>query len=228
MTGKAQAARQPSIDDLLASIRQAIHERVTPDASARSPVGAIGLVAVGGLNPLASALNARFETERSRMMANYLGDQPQDIWLRQGDESGEGRCGGCPQGSSLFDQERRQEEQPGRLGQPADGPEEHGLEQRPEQPAAEPAKAAPEKVAAAAEPVPTAANRRTSAPWNDRLIAKRWLQSSDAPQSVSSDHRGRPSDTALSEPSRVESKRLKIGPARPRRSMWRPNMFRSM
>ena len=38
MTGKTQGARQPSIDDLLMSIRQAIHERVTPDASARSPV----------------------------------------------------------------------------------------------------------------------------------------------------------------------------------------------
>jgi cell pole-organizing protein PopZ len=38
VTGKTQAARQPSIDDLLTSIRQAIHERVTPDASARSPV----------------------------------------------------------------------------------------------------------------------------------------------------------------------------------------------
>ena len=37
VTGKAQAARQPSIDELLTSIRQAIHERVTPDASARSP-----------------------------------------------------------------------------------------------------------------------------------------------------------------------------------------------
>ncbi|HUE45383.1 MAG TPA: DUF2497 domain-containing protein [Aestuariivirgaceae bacterium] len=38
MTGKTQGARQPSIDDLLTSIRKAIHERVTPDASARSPV----------------------------------------------------------------------------------------------------------------------------------------------------------------------------------------------
>jgi uncharacterized protein len=38
VTGKTQAARQPSIDDLLASIRKAIHDRVTPDASARSPV----------------------------------------------------------------------------------------------------------------------------------------------------------------------------------------------
>lgn len=42
MTGKAQAARQqPSIDDLLASIRRAIHERVSPDgapaAQARKP-----------------------------------------------------------------------------------------------------------------------------------------------------------------------------------------------
>lgn len=37
VTGKTQAARQPSIDELLTSIRQAIHERVTPVASARSP-----------------------------------------------------------------------------------------------------------------------------------------------------------------------------------------------
>lgn len=44
MTGKAQAARQqPSIDDLLASIRRAIHERIPPDrpglptAQARKP-----------------------------------------------------------------------------------------------------------------------------------------------------------------------------------------------
>jgi uncharacterized protein len=35
--GKAQAAKQPSIDELLASIRQAIHERVAPPAQARSP-----------------------------------------------------------------------------------------------------------------------------------------------------------------------------------------------
>jgi len=47
----------------------------------------LGMIAVGGLNPMAAALNARFELERSRMMANYLGDQPQDIWLRQGDDS---------------------------------------------------------------------------------------------------------------------------------------------
>ena len=38
MTGKTQGVRQPSIDDLLTSIRKAIHERVTPEASARSPV----------------------------------------------------------------------------------------------------------------------------------------------------------------------------------------------
>jgi uncharacterized protein len=37
VTGKTQAARQPSIDELLTSIRQAIHERVTPDTPARSP-----------------------------------------------------------------------------------------------------------------------------------------------------------------------------------------------
>jgi lipopolysaccharide export system permease protein len=47
----------------------------------------LGLVAVGGLNPLAASLNAQFELERARMMANYLGDQPRDIWLRQGDDT---------------------------------------------------------------------------------------------------------------------------------------------
>lgn len=46
----------------------------------------VGVLAVGGLNPLAAALNARFESERARLMTNYLGDQPQDIWLRQGDD----------------------------------------------------------------------------------------------------------------------------------------------
>jgi lipopolysaccharide export system permease protein len=47
----------------------------------------LGVIAVGAINPLAAALNARFEIERARMMANYLGDQPQDIWLRQGDDT---------------------------------------------------------------------------------------------------------------------------------------------
>lgn len=46
----------------------------------------LGMVAVGGLNPLSAALNARFELQRARLMENYLGDQPKDIWLRQGDE----------------------------------------------------------------------------------------------------------------------------------------------
>lgn len=36
MIGKAQAVRQPSIDELLASIRQAIHERVAPGAPGQS------------------------------------------------------------------------------------------------------------------------------------------------------------------------------------------------
>lgn len=46
----------------------------------------LGMGAVGGLNPLAATLSARFEIERARIMENYLGDQPKDIWLRQGDE----------------------------------------------------------------------------------------------------------------------------------------------
>jgi lipopolysaccharide export system permease protein len=46
---------------------------------------AIGVLAVALLNPIASALSARFEVDRARIMQNYLGDVPQDIWLRQGD-----------------------------------------------------------------------------------------------------------------------------------------------
>ena len=47
----------------------------------------LGVFAVGGLNPLAAALSSRFEIERARVMENYLGDQPKDIWLRQGDDT---------------------------------------------------------------------------------------------------------------------------------------------
>ena len=47
----------------------------------------LGMVAVGALNPMAASLNRQFEAERARMMENYLGDQPRDIWLRQGDET---------------------------------------------------------------------------------------------------------------------------------------------
>lgn len=57
---------------------------ILPSAAAAFLIGA---VAVAGLNPAAAALNSRFELERARMMANYLGDQPQDIWLRQGDDT---------------------------------------------------------------------------------------------------------------------------------------------
>ena len=46
---------------------------------------AIGVFAVMVLNPMSAALNARFEDSRARLMENYLGDQPKDIWLRQGD-----------------------------------------------------------------------------------------------------------------------------------------------
>lgn len=46
----------------------------------------LGMIAVGALNPLAAALNAQFELQRARLMENYLGDQPRDVWLRQGDE----------------------------------------------------------------------------------------------------------------------------------------------
>jgi lipopolysaccharide export system permease protein len=45
-----------------------------------------GVVAVTVINPISAALNARFENDRAKIMANYLGDLPKDIWLRQGDE----------------------------------------------------------------------------------------------------------------------------------------------
>lgn len=47
---------------------------------------AIGVVAITVLNPLAAALNGRYEADRAALMQNYLGDVPQDVWLRQGDE----------------------------------------------------------------------------------------------------------------------------------------------
>jgi lipopolysaccharide export system permease protein len=46
----------------------------------------VGIVAVLAVNPVSAALSARFEADRAAIMANYLGDQPKDIWLRQGDE----------------------------------------------------------------------------------------------------------------------------------------------
>jgi lipopolysaccharide export system permease protein len=45
-----------------------------------------GVVTVLAFNPIAAALSARFEADRSAIMANDLRDQPKDIWLRQGDE----------------------------------------------------------------------------------------------------------------------------------------------
>jgi lipopolysaccharide export system permease protein len=47
---------------------------------------AVGVLTVAVINPLAAALNAEFEQQRARLMENYLGDTPKDIWLRQGDE----------------------------------------------------------------------------------------------------------------------------------------------
>lgn len=72
----------------------------------------LGALAVGFLNPVAAALNSEFEAERARVMENYLGDQPRDIWLRQGDDTSqivihakarEGRHGAVTlKGVSLF------------------------------------------------------------------------------------------------------------------------------
>jgi lipopolysaccharide export system permease protein len=57
---------------------------ILPSAAASM---ALGVFVVGGLNPMAAALNGQFELQRARLMANYLGDQPKDIWLRQGDDT---------------------------------------------------------------------------------------------------------------------------------------------
>jgi len=46
----------------------------------------VGVLAVTVLNPLAAAMNSQFESARGRLMENYLGDIPKDIWLRQGDD----------------------------------------------------------------------------------------------------------------------------------------------
>jgi lipopolysaccharide export system permease protein len=56
---------------------------ILPFAGAAFVAGALVVTVV---NPLAAELNGRFEAERARLMDNYLGDEPQDIWLRQGDE----------------------------------------------------------------------------------------------------------------------------------------------
>jgi len=45
-----------------------------------------GVIAVVAVNPISSALSARYEADRAKIMANYLGDGPKDIWLRQGDD----------------------------------------------------------------------------------------------------------------------------------------------
>lgn len=47
---------------------------------------AIGVVAITLVNPLAAALNARYEADRAAMMENYLTDAPKEVWLRQGDD----------------------------------------------------------------------------------------------------------------------------------------------
>ncbi len=55
---------------------------ILPSAAVAALLGAITVAAV---NPLAAALGARYESERARLMEDYLGDLPQDVWLRQGD-----------------------------------------------------------------------------------------------------------------------------------------------
>ncbi len=44
----------------------------------------IGVATVTGFNPLATALNARFEQVRAQLLEGYLNDKPEEVWLSQG------------------------------------------------------------------------------------------------------------------------------------------------
>lgn len=46
----------------------------------------VGVITVTAINPVSALLNARFEEQRAKLMENYLGGTPKDVWLRQGDE----------------------------------------------------------------------------------------------------------------------------------------------
>jgi len=46
----------------------------------------VGVLAVAVLNPLAAALSARYETQRTSLLESYLSDAPKEVWLRQGDD----------------------------------------------------------------------------------------------------------------------------------------------
>jgi lipopolysaccharide export system permease protein len=52
---------------------------------AAGAAAAIGLLTVTVLNPLASMLNARFETMRAELTQGYAPTTPRAVWLRQGD-----------------------------------------------------------------------------------------------------------------------------------------------
>lgn len=56
---------------------------ILPAAMAAAIAGVLTVVVI---NPLAAALNARFEAQRARLMENYLAGAPKDVWLRQGDD----------------------------------------------------------------------------------------------------------------------------------------------
>lgn len=45
----------------------------------------IGGVSVGALNPVASAMNDRYERDKGQLMSGYLNVAPKTLWLRQGD-----------------------------------------------------------------------------------------------------------------------------------------------
>ncbi len=55
---------------------------IAPAAVAAAVVGVITVVA---LNPIASAMNERYQRLQTKLLEGYLSDQPKAIWLRQGD-----------------------------------------------------------------------------------------------------------------------------------------------
>lgn len=58
-------------------------------APAAAGAAGLGLVAAAALNPIASSLNAVFETRKAAVMQGYLVEEPKAVWLRQGDRRGQ-------------------------------------------------------------------------------------------------------------------------------------------
>ncbi len=58
-------------------------------APAAAGAAAAGLASALLLNPAASAMNSRYETQKAAVMEGYLVEAPKSVWLRQGDRRGQ-------------------------------------------------------------------------------------------------------------------------------------------